>query len=340
MSTSAPARARQDQIFSLPDGRALTFAEYGSSTGTPVLYFHGFPSSRLEASATDKLALRRRLRIIAIDRPGFGLSTPQHGRTILDWVTDVQNFAAGMKIDRFAVLGLSGGGPYALACAYGLPRGMLTGIGLFASGPPWEAGVEHLERYRRVMGWLAKRMPGVLRRCLDGVVRVVRWIMRTGFVVRRVEGWLEKQAQIQEQKQKEEKGVEMEGIGEKGEGKMMSRSGKRSPSERREDLYHLLLNEPFRQGAGPTVQETVLLSSPDWGFRFQDVKCEVPVRIWHGAKDANAPVSMIRYMAERLPNCIYREYEDDTHYTMFKHLEEALSELVPGKAEHAGLKTA
>ncbi|KAG7101183.1 hypothetical protein HYQ44_020447 [Verticillium longisporum] len=121
------------QEFTLPDGRTLGFAEYGDPRGQPLLYFHGFPSSRLEASVMDDMARQRKIRLLALDRPGFGRSSTQPGQQILDWPTDVVAFATGQNIDRFAVMGASGGGPYALACARALPREMLTGVGLFAS---------------------------------------------------------------------------------------------------------------------------------------------------------------------------------------------------------------
>ena len=62
-----------DQTFALPDGRLLGFAEYGYPSGKPLLFFHGFPTSRLEASSGDDAARRRKLRLISIDRPGYGL---------------------------------------------------------------------------------------------------------------------------------------------------------------------------------------------------------------------------------------------------------------------------
>ncbi|KPM35880.1 hypothetical protein AK830_g10687, partial [Neonectria ditissima] len=101
----------------------------------------------------------------------------------------------------------------------------------------------------------------------------------------------------------------------------------RTIAEVREELVRILLEEPFRQGAEAAVHEARLLSSEDWGFEFEDVDYDA-VRMWHGVEDGNAPVAMIRYMAERLPHSVLHEFEGDTHYTMFKHLEGALAELV------------
>ena len=104
---------REDQTITLPDGRKLGFAEYGS--GTPLLYFHGHPCSRLEAQY---LARRDGIRVIGIDRPGMGLSSYQANRTLISWTADVVSLADSLGIEKFSVVGLSGGAPYALACAY------------------------------------------------------------------------------------------------------------------------------------------------------------------------------------------------------------------------------
>jgi pimeloyl-ACP methyl ester carboxylesterase len=144
-------------------------AAYGSREGKPLLFFHGYPSSRLEASGVDELARRRGIRVISLDRPGNGLSTMQPNRTIMDWTVDIRAFAEGMKLDRFAIIGGSGGGPYALACAHALPREMVAGVGLFASAPPWAAGAHHMSRAQRAMCWMAMNTPGAL----SAVMRVL-----------------------------------------------------------------------------------------------------------------------------------------------------------------------
>ena len=119
---------REDQTLTLPDSRKLGFAEYGS--GTPLLYFHGHPCSRLEARY---LAGREGIRVIGIDRPGMGLSSYQPKRTLISWADDVVSLADSLGLEKFAVVGLSGGAPYALACAYAIPErisacGIVSGV--------------------------------------------------------------------------------------------------------------------------------------------------------------------------------------------------------------------
>lgn len=91
----------------LPDGRTIALEEYGASAGPPVLYFHGWPASRLEAGLIPELPVR----VLAFDRPGYGRSSPQPGRTLLDWPQDVADVADRLGLGQFHVVGLSGGAP-------------------------------------------------------------------------------------------------------------------------------------------------------------------------------------------------------------------------------------
>ncbi|KAJ5827016.1 hypothetical protein N7447_003779 [Penicillium robsamsonii] len=99
----------------LPDGRTLGYAKYGRETGYPLMFIHGYPQCRFEASALDHIFRQRGIRVIAPERPGFGLSTVQPNRRIMDWPADVQELAHHLSLSRFAIMGSSGGGPYALA---------------------------------------------------------------------------------------------------------------------------------------------------------------------------------------------------------------------------------
>ena len=104
------------RLCELPDGRRLAYAQWGDLLGMPVFYCHGFPGSRLEAHLGDAAARRLGIRLIAPDRPGFGESTLQPHRRLSDWPDDLIALADSLELDRFHLLGVSGGGPYALAC--------------------------------------------------------------------------------------------------------------------------------------------------------------------------------------------------------------------------------
>jgi pimeloyl-ACP methyl ester carboxylesterase len=118
-----------DKTLRLPDGRALGYCEYGDPLGTPLFYIHGHPGSRLEAGFLADAAAKHHARLIGVDQPGLGLSTYRPRRTLLDWPYDLVALADTMNIDRFAVVGFSGGGPHALACAYKI-SGRLTSCGI------------------------------------------------------------------------------------------------------------------------------------------------------------------------------------------------------------------
>ncbi|EMA42274.1 hypothetical protein C448_11076 [Halococcus morrhuae DSM 1307] len=104
------------------DGRVLGYADCGDPAGDPVVVFHGFPNSRVFGALFDRIGRERGLRIVAPERPGIGLSDPLPERTVADWPADVADLADALGLDSFPVLGVSGGAPYAAACAATLPR--------------------------------------------------------------------------------------------------------------------------------------------------------------------------------------------------------------------------
>ena len=190
------------QTIQLCDGRILGYAEYGNADGKPVLYFHGHPGSRLEPGFLSGQAAQTGIRLISIDRPGMGLSTYQTGRRLLDWPDDVQELVDHLHLDRFAILGFSGGGPYALACAYKIPQrltvcGIAAGVGnvsplleLLSTWLPWlflplsrrmfqnqEQAEKSLKRFMRA--WVpadrqAFSVPGVSKAIASSLVEALR----------------------------------------------------------------------------------------------------------------------------------------------------------------------
>ena len=137
-------------VVRLPDGRVIAIEEYGNPAGPTVLYFHGWPASRLEAGLIPDLPVR----LLALDRPGYGRSSPHPGRTLLDWPRDVAEVADRLGLQRFHVVGLSGGAPFAVACAYALPQ-RVRGAALVCPVPPAHgvhpraSGIGHLFRLGR-----------------------------------------------------------------------------------------------------------------------------------------------------------------------------------------------
>ncbi|EPS39739.1 hypothetical protein H072_6475 [Dactylellina haptotyla CBS 200.50] len=319
MSTSAvPSsyRPSESQTFSLPDGRTLGYAEYGHPRGYPVLFFHGYPSCRLEGYPIDRLAHHRQLRIISLERPGFGLSTFQPNRTILDWPKDVEAFVRGKEISRFAVLGASGGGPYAVACAKTIPAHMMSAVGVFAGGPPWEAGPQHMAWYRRFARWLVNFSPTLFTALFGGIIKFASWLAHTGPIVRRIDKFLETSDKKKKERETPSPTADLGMIGDEGF----------TIAQRRDRLLRLIMREPYAGGLAGFVRETKLLSDIDWGFKLESVNYG-HIKIWHGVRDSNAPIQTIRWMAERLPNATLTEF-DKTHYDIADHFGTALSDLV------------
>jgi pimeloyl-ACP methyl ester carboxylesterase len=126
------------------DGRRLRVEDGGDPDGKPVLMHHGTPGAGLLYAAHEADARERGIRLIGYDRPGYGGSTPQPGRTVADCAADVRAIARALAIDRLGVWGISGGGPHALACAALLPD-LVVAVGSFASVAPY--GVSGLDYF-------------------------------------------------------------------------------------------------------------------------------------------------------------------------------------------------
>mgnify|MGYP001085269277 CR=1 FL=1 len=146
----------------LKDGRLLGYAEFGDPAGKPIFHFHGIPSSRLEGKYADEVAAKHGVRLIAVDRPGIGLSDFKPKRTILDWPDDVVELADALEIVRFVVEGISGGGPYSAACAYKIPN-RLTAAAIISGLGPINLGTKGMTRVNRVGFFVARRLPWLLR---------------------------------------------------------------------------------------------------------------------------------------------------------------------------------
>jgi pimeloyl-ACP methyl ester carboxylesterase len=325
------ASARENQTITLPDGRLLGYAEFGDYSGYPLFFFHGFPSSRLEARGADKAARQKGVRIVALDRPGCGLSTFQPGRSFTDWPDDVLALAKHLKLDRFAILGGSGGGPYAIACAHAMDPEMLLAVGVMSCAPPWEAGSQDMPYLAWFTSVAAYYSPWALGGFMYGGVYALKYVATSGIAKSYLDQWL---ATLSEKKKKNELKVQDDSSSEgvlRGEPTSTinddpaAAEEESSPDERRRRMLRIAF-EPFAQGAEGFVREAQLLCEPDWGFRFEDVKYD-KIMLWHGMKDTNAPIRMILYMKDRLPHSEFKGY-DENHFGVTNHLDEILSELM------------
>lgn len=281
---------RDSQTAQLPDGRTLGYSEYGSSNPSDkaIFYFYGTPSSRLAASWTHDIASSLGARIICVDRPGFGLSTFLPSRKNLDWPTDVLHLLRHLRIDHFRVLGASGGGPYALACARALPRDVLRGVGVWSGVGPREAGWSDIWPEARLLWNLYSCFPSAVRLVVDNaVVPMVQNPNRAMLKAR----FLKEIAWMPEA----EKAV------------LYGKDGKSV------DTLLDSVRESFRQGSRGYLQEMKLLARP-WGFQVEDISFE-HVRLWYGTEDVNTPARMGCYIADRLKRPLLQVWVGHTHFT-------------------------
>jgi pimeloyl-ACP methyl ester carboxylesterase len=274
----------------LPGGRKLSYAEFGRPDGDPVLYFHGSPSSRLEPLLIgDEVLGRLGLRVIAPDRPGMGGSDFQPGRRLADWPADVTALADAVGLDRFAVLGNSGGGPYVAACAAKIP-GRLRAAVIVSGGwrMDWPEARKGLPVPNRVMLFLARRAPFLLRLMLGmmgGVAQGER---------ERELAQLKKRVPPADYAAFAEPG-RLEGFGQ-------------------------AMRECLRPGARGAAWDLGLYVR-DFGFRLDEVR--VPLTLFHGEHDTNAPIAMVRRAVAQLPGARLVTCPGEAHLsTLCNHIDE------------------
>lgn len=294
---------RLSQTFKLSDGRTLGFAEYGSPNGIPAFFLHGYVGSRADGVEWHETAERLHVRIICIDRPGFGLSSFQPNRRILDLPGDIRQLARHLNLAPYYVFGQSGGGPYALACAYVLPKGEVKGVGVVAGMAPWEFGSKGMKWQNRLIFNALATVPRLVRIFVDWV-----WVPRL-------------QRQSKEELEKEYK---------KKLASLKARDRAVLADATAVKAAVATLQKAFQQSAAGAVQEGTLFTK-DWGFRLEDVK-KHRVLMWWGTEDENAPIDMGRLMAQRLPNAELIEFQGDTHFTLIpKRYPEILARLIRGE---------
>jgi len=279
-----------DNVLRLRDGRILGYALYGDAAGRPAFLFHGMPGSRLAAAWAHAVAADRGVRIICPDRPGYGLSEFKPKRAILDWPDDVAELADALGIEGFAVVGISGGGPYAAACALRLPQ-RLTGVAIVSGVGPSEApgATEGMSRINRVLLTIPRRVPSAARLLLRLMAQRRRRSPR-----RFLDGMIRRMPEP-------------------------DRALLSHPKFR--EVFERDLGEAFRSGSRGAAWEALLYARP-WGFRLQDIRIEV--HLWQGEKDVNVPPAMGRYQAQVIPNCKAAFYPEEGHLLGITHLAEII----------------
>ena len=275
---SVSVTPRSEGRVTLRDGRSLAYAEWGDRRGRPVVMFHGTPATRLQCPDADA-TVAAGVRLITVDRPGYGWSDPKPGRSLLSWADDFAELHAQLDLPPCPLMGWSGGGPYALACAFSLPA-IVTSVGVSGSvGPITEVPGSFSEESHRLSRLLSVDPQGAL----DGTVD--RW---NGFVEEPAsiyEDWFENPTEPPD------------------------------PDQRlcaRADVRQALIEwarDAARQGSAGAVADSMAFIEP-WGFSLGEIGPDAAVWVGDGAP---ADRDEADYLAAAIPGATFVVFPGDGH---------------------------
>jgi pimeloyl-ACP methyl ester carboxylesterase len=278
------------------DGRQLAVRVSGHPTGHPVVYLHGTPGSRVGPFPRGRVLYELGVRLISFDRPGYGGSDRRPGRRVADVVQDVEAIADHLGLGTFAVVGRSGGGPHALACAAQLP-GRVTRAGVLVSLAPWAA--EGLDWFAGMAEsnvrefTTASMEPELLMTTLAQTADKIKADPRSHVSTLRLE--------MPE--------ADLRVVGDTG-------------------ILRLLANnfaEALRDSAAGWIDDNLAFCEP-WGFELSDI--DVPVLLWHGEYDVFSPAAHARWLAERIPGAELWMGSDAAHFGALEVVPDVLSWLI------------
>ena len=279
----------------LEGGGHLAFTEYGDASGVPVLFCHGWPSSRTMAELMHEAATDLHMRIISPDRPGIYQSSYQPGRKLADWPGVVRQLMDHLRISAFRIMGISGGAPYAYVTAAALPE-RVQAVAVVSGAPPIVEPEKHarlLPLYRRML-WLHRNIPSVLR-IIFHVARPIATVA-PAFRFRHL---------------------------------LLQLLPPLDAAALRDSAAFDACFESARRGwRGPAegmISDAEIYATP-WGFRLEDVSR--PVRLWHGMQDRSFSFSTAEQVAARFPNCKLHLIENAGHYSLpIRHIRRILGDL-------------
>jgi pimeloyl-ACP methyl ester carboxylesterase len=282
----------------LENGGVIAFEEYGNASGLPVIFCHGWPSSRTMARLADEAARDLGIRIISPDRPGISGSSLQPNRKLIDWPPVVRQLVDCLGIGEFRVLGISGGAPYAYVTGRFMPH-RVAAIAIVSGAPPIAdlADKEGLLQFYRWMLALYRTRPNVLRR----LFYLARPILSL-----RPPVWFRPLLL-----------------------KMLMLQPWDAESLRDSAAFEAIFESQQRawRGSVEGVMVDARIYAEPWGFRVEEVR--VPVRLWHGKQDRAFSVRLAQEIANRLPNCEARFVESAGHYSLpIRYMRQILQDLV------------
>ena len=279
----------RDLRLRLRDGRDLAYTEIGDPAWPCVIFFHGAPASRLRVAYIEPQLLAKGVRVVSPDRPGYGGSSPQHGRSMADWIPDVTELADALGIHRFAVAGHSTGGPYAVACAALLPERVSAGMVL--------GGVTD-------MGW-----PGAWKGYPETEIHLMRLASEESAAA-----WcLEKY------------GADGGGFMTSSGIAFPEPDERLYANEEVARLLAASRREAFRQGVTGYAQDMVVQGRP-WPVDPRAITA--PFEVVHGELDTILPMAHSRHTAELIPGSVLRVLPGHGHLTILGELPSLASALL------------
>ena len=288
------------RILTLPDGRRVGCAEYGSPLGLPVLALHGTPGSRLMFALAHKAARERDVRLIAPERPGYGLSDFWRVESLAQIAEDLSAVADAYGLDRFAVIGVSGGGPYAVAAAAAMPD-RISLLGLVAPMGEVADRELRLSRFHKLLFKRLARRPWATRVFLR---RLRSMVFKSPDTTYRL---------------------------------LMRRA---RPSDRhvlaRYDVMASLqaaIGETLRPRVEGAAQDLRLYCA-SWGLQLGDI--DVPAIVWQGGDDPVVPPAAAYALARALPNCRLDVIPGAGHYWVYAQFGQILDAVAAALRADAG----
>jgi pimeloyl-ACP methyl ester carboxylesterase len=264
------------------DGRALAYVERGSTDGTPVIVCHGTPGSRYTRHPDEQIYDRHGLHAVVYDRPGYGRSDPDPGRSVADAAAHIQAIADHHGFDRFVVAGGSGGAPHALACG-ALLGDRIIRVGALVTPAPSDA--QDFDFFAGLADLNVKEFKAAIQgqEAIDAYLQpFVDSLRRDPDIV------LDEIASELPEVDRE----------------LVSREDFRV-------VMRKAFIEAVRQGPRGWADDDLAFAKP-WGFEPEDVGAEV--RLWQGELDVLAPRSHGEYVASRLSNARFELLEGGGHF--------------------------
>jgi pimeloyl-ACP methyl ester carboxylesterase len=287
-----------EDFVQLKNGAIIAFEQYGDASGVPVIFCHGWPSSRTMARLTDEPARGLGIRIISPDRPGISGSSLQPNRKLSDWPQVVERLADYLGIEKFRMLAISGGAPYAYATARAMPE-RVRAIAIISGAVPIVDLVDRqgLLRLYRWMLALYQRSPRLLRK----LFLTARPILSLRPPVR-LRPLVLKMLMLQT--------CDEESLRDSAAFEAVFESQRRA----------------WRESAEGVMIDAQIYAQP-WGFPIEEVR--VPVRLWHGKQDRAFAARLAEDIANRLPTCEARFVDGVGHYSLpIRYMRQILQDLI------------